>query len=265
MGKNIFDLSGRVAIVTGGGSGLGRAFCEGLAEFGADVACIGRTEKSLKETAALISQYGHKAVAIQADVSRPEQVDYMVKETVARLGAIDILINNAGITATPSKLAETPVEVWEKMISIDLTGVFLCMRAVIPVMAKQKRGSIINISSIGAFGASPDPPTPAAYGPSKAGVISLTMIGAVENARDGIRVNCIAPGMHDTGLGTLPDPVLEKARKQLFQNMIDKAIPMGRQAEPEELKGLAVYLASDASSFVTGQVFIQDGGQRAQM
>ena len=263
MGKNIFDLSGRVALVTGGGGGLGRAFCDGLAEFGADVACVDLAILKAEETVSLIKKWGHRTLALKADVSQAEQVDFMVKETLGRLGAIDILINNAGITAPPSKIPDTPVEVWEKVISVDLTGVFFCMRAVLPVMAKQKRGSIINISSIGAFGATPNPPTPPAYGAAKAGVITLTRIGAVENARDGIRVNCIAPGMHNTGLGTLPDPVLEKARKQLFQNMIDLSIPMGRQAEPQEIKGLAIYLASDASSFVTGQVFTEDGGQTA--
>jgi NAD(P)-dependent dehydrogenase (short-subunit alcohol dehydrogenase family) len=132
-------------------------------------------------------------------------------------------------------------------------------------MLKQKRGSIINTASTAAFGATKPGVIPPSYGASKAGVVSLTRTGAIENARDGIRVNCIAPGMFDTGLGALPDPEQERERKQLFQDTLDKDIPMGRMAQPGEMKGLAVYLASDASSYVTGQVFIIDGGYMARI
>jgi NAD(P)-dependent dehydrogenase (short-subunit alcohol dehydrogenase family) len=132
-------------------------------------------------------------------------------------------------------------------------------------MMKQKRGSIINISSGSAFGANKPGIVPQVYSASKAGVNSLTRSGAIEHGRDGIRVNCIAPGMFDTGLGELPDPEQEKKRTQLFQDTVDKDIPLGRMAQPDEIKGLAVYLASDASSYVTGQVFIIDGGFLAQI
>jgi NAD(P)-dependent dehydrogenase (short-subunit alcohol dehydrogenase family) len=264
-GKNIFDLSGRVALVTGGGSGLGRVFCESMAKYGADVACVGRTEQKLKETVELISRYVHRAIVIKADVSKPDEVEYMVNEAVAKLGAIDILFNNAGVIGIPTRVGETPIEDWDRVIAINLRGVFLCMRAVLPLMVKQKRGSIINISSIGAFGGAEPEVTPAAYGASKAGGIALTKFAAVEYAKHGIRINCIAPGMHRTGLGSQSDPKLAEETEQFIKKLVSMNIPMGRLAEPNELEGLAVFLASDASSFVTGQVFVQDGGQLAKI
>lgn len=263
--KDIFDLSGRVALVTGGGSGLGRAFCEAMAKYGADVACVGRTESKLKETVELIKQFGHKAIAIKADVSRPDEVENMVNKTVARFDAIDILFNNAGISSEPTRVGETPIEDWDKVIAINLRGVFLCMRAVLPLMLKQKRGSIINISSIGAFGGAEPEVAPAAYGASKAGVIALTKFAAVEYAKDNIRINSIAPGMHRTNLGAKSDPERAEKREQNIKKLVSMNIPMGRIAESNEMEGLAVFLASDASSFVTGQVFIQDGGQLAKI
>jgi NAD(P)-dependent dehydrogenase (short-subunit alcohol dehydrogenase family) len=265
MDKNMFDLSGRVAIVTGSGRGLGRAFCEGMAEFGADVVCVDWDGPQAQETAHLIKSFGRKSLAIKTDVSKAVQVDSMVKETVSKLGAIDILINNAGITAPGSQIIDTPLDVWEKVLAVDLTGVFLCMRAVLPFMLKQKRGSIINISSGSALGANRPGIVPPCYSAAKAGVISLTKAGAIEHGKNGIRVNCIAPGMFDTGLGSLPDPEAEKKRKALFQATIDRDIPMGRYAQPSEIKGMAVFLASDAASYVTGQVLIPDGGFLSQI
>jgi NAD(P)-dependent dehydrogenase (short-subunit alcohol dehydrogenase family) len=266
VGKsNLFDLSGRVAVVTGGGRGLGRAFCEGMAEFGADVVCADFNEPAAQETAKILNKYGHRAMALKIDVSNPDQVEDMVKQTVAKYGTLDILINNAGITAPGTKIFETPLETWDRVIAVDLTGVFLCMRAAIPVMLKQKRGSIINIASGSAFGANRPGMVPPAYGVSKSGVVSLTRIGAIEHAREGIRVNCIAPGYFDTGLGALPDSGKENTRKQIFEEVIERDIPMGREAKPTEIRGLAVFLASEAASYVTGQVFIPDGGYLAQI
>jgi NAD(P)-dependent dehydrogenase (short-subunit alcohol dehydrogenase family) len=189
----------------------------------------------------------------------------MVNEILTKMGSIDILFNNAAVTDLATKLCETPVDVWNRMIRINLTGVFLCMRAVLPVMVRQKKGSIINISSAGAFGSTSPTVVPPCYGASKAGVISLTRTGAVEYGRDGIRVNCIAPGTHETGLGVLPGPEEEKKRREHMQSVANQYIPLGRIARPDEIKGLAVYLASDASSYVTGQVFIEDGGWLAQI
>jgi NAD(P)-dependent dehydrogenase (short-subunit alcohol dehydrogenase family) len=263
--KNIFDLTDRVAIVTGGGGGLGRAFCEAMAEFGADVACVDYDEQKAKECVENIKKSGHRAIAIRADISDFNQVESMVNEIMTKMGRIDVLFNNAAVTDLATRLCDTPIDVWNRMIRVNLTGVFLCMRAVLPVMIKQKRGSIINISSAGAFGSTSPTVVPPCYGASKAGVISLTRTGAVEYGRDGIRVNCIAPGTHETGLGALPDPQEEKKRREHMQDVASQFIPLGRVAKPDEIKGLAVYLASDASSYVTGQVFIEDGGWLAQI
>jgi NAD(P)-dependent dehydrogenase (short-subunit alcohol dehydrogenase family) len=264
-GMNIFDLSGRIALVTGAGSGLGRAFCESLAEFGADIVCVGRTEQKLMETVALVGRFGHRAIAIKADVSKPVEVDYMVEEAVAKLGTVNILVNNAGINHFPTRIGETSIEDWNRVIDINLTGVFLCMRAVLSVMLREKRGSVINIASIGAFGGSTPPVAPASYGAAKAGIIALTKFAAIEYAKDGIRVNCIAPGFHKTDLGLPSDSNLAKQREQKLEKLISRIVPLGRPGQPIEIKGLALFLASEASSFVTGQVFIQDGGQLAQI
>ena len=262
---DVFRLDGKVALVTGATSGIGWAYAEAMAEAGADVACVGRTEQKLKETVELISGFGHRAIAIKADVSKPDEVEHMVNEAVAKLGTIDILFNNAGISRPPTRVGETPIENWDSVIDINLRGVFLCMRAVLPLMVKQKRGSIINISSIGAFGGAEPEVSPAAYGAAKAGVIALTKFAAVEYAKDGIRINSIAPGMHHTNLGVDADPEHAREREQFIEKLVSMNVPMGRQAEPNELEGLAVFLASDASSFVTGQVFVQDGGQLAKI
>ena len=259
--ESIFDLSGRVALVTGGGSGLGKVFCESMAEFGADVACCDIIEDTAQETAELISRYGHKRQVIRADISQPDEVEYMVEQTVTKLGAIDILFNNAGIATVPTKIHEMSINDWDRVMAVNLRGVFLCTRAVLPVMINQKRGCIVNISSIAGIKAvNPRVLPQANYSAAKAGVVSLTRQAAMEYARDGIRVNCIVPG-HHTGTRIAPlGPKWGKQELQRFEEMVARSNPMGRVGQPSELKGLAVYLASDASSYVTGQIFVQDGG-----
>ena len=262
--KDIFDLFGRVALVTGGASGLGRVFCEALAEFGADVALADIDEVESRQTVEIINKVGRRSLSVKADVTHPDEVQHMVDETVAQLGAIDILVNNAGITAKGARIADMAIEDWDRVIAVDLRGVFLCTRAVLPLMVRQGRGKIINIASV--YGIRPffeigqlKPNAP--YAAAKAGVISLTKETALEYARDGIRVNCIAPGWHrGTGLGSAMQATGGEERLKRYEETLDRTTPMGRMGDPTELKGLVVYLASDASSFVTGQVFISDGG-----
>lgn len=260
-GRGIFDLTGRVGLVTGAGRGLGRVYCEALAEFGADVAVADIEEKGANETAELVKKLGRRSLAVKADVTHPDQVQHMVDEVVAKLGAIDILINNAGISLKAAKIANMDVEDWDRVIAVNLRGVFLCTRAVLPVMVKQGKGAIINIASI--RGISPSFETietnpKAHYAASKGAVISFTKEAALEYAREGIRVNCIAPGRHGKGPGNRwRDP----AQTRKIEEEMARLTPMGRNGDPNELKGLAVYLASDASSFVTGHVFISDGGR----
>jgi len=256
--KNIFDLTGRVALVTAGGHGLGRAYCEAMAEFGADVACADINKKFADETVEILKKFGHRAIAIQADVSKQDQIERMVKQTVSEFGTIDILFCNAGTDHPLVRLHELPVESWDACINLNLRGTFLCMRAVLPIMLKQKRGSIISTASIAgimAGGWEWSVPNLYAYGASKAGIINLTRYSAVAYAKDGIRINAIAPGGHDTKSTFIPREVI-----QPFIEKLNKFCPMGRNGRPEEIKGLAVWLASDASSYVTGQTFVQDGG-----
>jgi NAD(P)-dependent dehydrogenase (short-subunit alcohol dehydrogenase family) len=263
-GRGMFDLSGRVALVTGGASGLGKVFCEALAEFGADVAIADIDEAGARQTAGFIEKLGRRSLAVRADVSYPDDVQQMVNEAVAKLGTIDILVNNAGITARANRVAEIPINDWDRVIAVDLRGVFLCTRAVLPVMQKQGKGNIINIASV--YGIKPffeigHTNPNAHYAAAKAGVISLTKSTALDYAKDGIRVNCIAPGWYrGTRLGSWMQVAGEEERRNKYEETIARTTPMGRRGDPTELKGLIVYIASDASSFVTGQVFISDGG-----
>jgi len=256
---NIFDLSGKVALVTAGGHGLGREYCEAMAEFGADVACNDIDKGLAQETVELIKRHGHRAIAIQGDVSKQDEIECMVNQTVLDLGTIDILFCNAGVINPLVPLHELRVEDWDRVMALNLRGTFLCMRVVLPLMLKQKRGSIIITTSISGLSAGREPPPPSgAYGASKAGLIGLTRHTAVSYAKEGIRINAIAPGAHST-------PALSR----LFQNneaverWFSNSVPMGRVAKPNEIKGLVVYLASDASSYVTGQTFVEDGGLTA--
>lgn len=258
--KGIFDITGKAAIVTGASRGLGRVFAEVLAEYGADVACVGRDRAMLGETVGILAKHGHKAFPIVADVTKPEEVQRMMEEAAKQLGKIDILINNAGVAGKFQKLHEMPIEDWDYVIGTNLRSQFLCLRAVLPFMLANKGGSIVNISSnagIRAEGTFMNP----SYGVSKAGIISLTQYAALQYVRDNIRVNAIAPGMHVTSLGQPSDPEGSKIVAKMIDDFAVANVPMGRQAAPSELKGLTILLASDASSFITGQVLVPDGGQ----
>jgi NAD(P)-dependent dehydrogenase (short-subunit alcohol dehydrogenase family) len=266
--KGIFDLSGKIALITGASRGLGVAFAEAMARHGADVAAVGRDAAKLDETVRLVEELGQRAVAISADVTQETDVQKMVDAAVEKMGKIDIFFNNAGITRPPYKIHEIATKDWDDVINTNLRGMFLGLKYVIPVMMKQKRGSIINISSIAGLRAEVPEVAPASYGASKAGIICLTQIAAMEYVEYGIRVNCIAPGMHKSELGRPrgdqgPDTVV--GMELDIAEYCARWVPMGRQAEASELAGLAVLLASDASSYITGQVFIQDGGQSARL
>jgi NAD(P)-dependent dehydrogenase (short-subunit alcohol dehydrogenase family) len=261
--KGIFDITGKVALVTGASRGLGRAFAEVLAEYGADVACVGRDKVKLAETITILSQYGHKAIPIIADVSDPDQVQRMAEEAVAQLGKIDILINNAGIAGALSRIHEMPIEEWDRVINGNLRSQFLCMKAVLPSMLRNKGGSIVNIASNAGVRAEGSF-VPPQYGVSKAGIINLTQYAAIQYVKDNIRVNAIAPGMHASNLGHPDDPEIAKKMDETVRDFCATNVPMGRLAAASELKGLTILLASDASSYITGQVFIQDGGQTAK-
>jgi NAD(P)-dependent dehydrogenase (short-subunit alcohol dehydrogenase family) len=259
---NMFDLTGRVALVTGGGSGMGRCFCEGLAEFGADVAVVDINEKAAQETAGLLDKYGKRSIAIKTDVTNAADIDRMVSKTVEKFGRIDILINNAGGIMGLYMIHETPEELWDKIITLNFKAAFLCTKAVIPVMQKQKKGSIINTTTVGVLLPGDPDMMGSIYDSAKAGLANFSRKAAAEYGRDGIRVNAIAPGMiggTDFGADRKKQRGADSTAAQKLQQRISK-IPLGRPGTAEELKGIVIYLASDAASYATGQQFVIDGG-----
>ena len=262
--RDLFDISGKVALVTGGGSGIGRVLCEAMAEFGADVACVDINRKGAEETVERIRKFGHRTLVVEADVTKPDEVEGMISETVAELSNIDIQFNNAGIVTFPARIHEITIENWDRVMAVNLKGVFLCMRAVLPIMMSQKRGCIINIASVAGLVATvPELQSYGNYNASKAGVINLTKQGAVEYADYGIRVNAIAPNLV---AGTNQATWRTKWSGEMldrYNEVVLSRVPMKRRSDPADLKGVAVYLASNASSYVTGQTFVVDGGLMA--
>lgn len=250
----MFRLDNKIALITGGGRGLGRAIALAFAEQGADVAIASRTLEQLNETAALIRAQGRRALAIEADVSHSASVTQMVETARRAFGRLDVLVNCAGV-GWAERLAEMSDSTFDWIVKTNLYGTFYCCREVLRGMIEQQSGSIINIASVaGVKGV----PGLGAYGASKAGVIALTKVLAMENTRYNIRVNAIAPGYFRTDMNAavLDDP--EVGPK------IIRRIPMRRAGDPQEIGGLAVYLASDEASFVTGEVYFISGGEMAQ-
>jgi NAD(P)-dependent dehydrogenase (short-subunit alcohol dehydrogenase family) len=255
----LFDLTDKVVVVTGGGSGLGRTICEVVAEYGGDVVCVGRSAHKLESTLDAIARYGHHNLGITADVADLRDVERMAGEIADEYARVDVFFANAGIREKSFVLIhEKPVEDWDEVINADLRAVFLQMRAVFPLMM-DKGGSFITTSSVGGMWPLAQDRwvfTQTAYAVAKAGLVMLTKAAARQYGPYGIRVNSICPGYHRTPL-TPADEVDEVERA------IASLLPLGRCGMPEEMKGLAVWLASDASSFVTGQVLIEDGGYLA--
>jgi len=249
--RELFDLTGKVAIVTGGSRGLGKEMAEGLAEAGAGVMICARRDKWLNPTLEEFKSKGFQVLGKIADVSKPEDVEAVVRETMETFGKVDILINNAGISwgCMPEDM---PLDKWQKVLDVNLTGCFLMAQAVGREMLKQRSGSIINITSISGITSSTNGPFYAGYVASKAGLIGLTRELAASWGRKGIRVNAIAPGFFHSRLA---DPVID-----IYENTIQANNPIPRIGHEGELKGVAVFLASDASSYITGQVIVVDGG-----
>lgn len=245
-------LDGKSIYVTGGAQGLGKAMATGLAEAGADVAIVDINEEKAKATAAEIAQAtGQKVIAVKTDVTDPEEVEAMVKTVVDQLGGLDAAFNNAGMCLNvPAE--EMSYEDWLKVVNLNFNSVFLCSTAAGRYMLKQGHGSIVNTASMSAHIVNRPQPQ-CSYNATKNGVIQLSKSLAIEWAKRGVRVNTMSPGYMGTDL-TLSSPDL----KPLIKTWNDWA-PLGRLGKPEELQGMAVYLASDTSSFSTGEDYLIDG------
>ena len=247
----LFSLAGRVAIVTGGSRGLGEEMAEGLAEAGAALMICARREQWLSPTLERFAARGFRVEGLVADVSNPADVQAVVDQAMASYGRLDILVNNAGVTwgARPE---EMPLEKWQKVIDVNLTGAFLFAQAAGREMLKRAYGRIINVSSIAGLQSAVNGPHYAAYAASKAGLMGLTRELAASWGRHNVRVNAIAPGFFHSRLA---DPVLP-----LVEPAIRASSPIPRIGADGELKGVCVFLAADASNYVTGQTIVVDGG-----
>jgi NAD(P)-dependent dehydrogenase (short-subunit alcohol dehydrogenase family) len=257
-----FRMRGQVALVTGAGSGLGAAFAAALAEAGADVACVDLDRAAAELTAQAVRREGQRAIAVGADVSREADAIRMVRETAEQLGGLHIAFANAGIAGQSQPLTESSLAAWQQVVDVNLTGVFLTAREAARVMIPQRQGKIISTASIYGFVANFRPGRGRAYAATKAAVVNLTRSLAIELAPHNIQVNAIAPTFIRTNVaGGMLRGETEESRRYLAE--IAERTPIGRIGTPDELKGLAVFLASPASSLMTGTTVAIDGGYLA--
>ena len=258
---DLFKLNGRVALVTGGGRGIGKFIATGLAEAGADLVLTSRKMKNLEATAKELSkEFGVRVLPVACDMANPEAIDVMLKAALEKFSRIDILVNNAGATWGAPTL-EFPLEKWDQLFNVNVRGVWVLTQKVANIMKTQGGGNIINISSVMGFRGSEEMTHPAVpYNSTKAAINLLTMNLAVKLAPYKIRVNAIAPGFFRTDMMAYIDkPEFKAARDRIVDS-----IPLRRVGDADDMKGLAVFLASDASAYMTGHVVINDGGLLAK-
>jgi NAD(P)-dependent dehydrogenase (short-subunit alcohol dehydrogenase family) len=253
--NELFDLSGKTAIVTGGGSGIGRQMAGALAELGANIVVCARKLERCEKAAAELSGLGVQALALRCDLRQPDDAQEVVDRTVEELGRVDVLVNDAG-TSWGAPAEDTPLDGWRKVIDVNLTGLFLMSQAAARRMITQGGGAIVNIASVaGLHGSPPGMMDAVAYSASKGGVVALTRDLAWKWAQYGIRVNAIAPGFFPSDMSRV---LLER-----FGDAFLQGIPLGRFGGPDDLKGAVAFLASPAGAYVTGHTLVVDGGQSA--
>jgi NAD(P)-dependent dehydrogenase (short-subunit alcohol dehydrogenase family) len=248
----LFDLSGKVSIVTGGGRGLGLALAEGLVEAGSDMVLCSRKEANCKEAAAKLQDKGVRAEGVRCDVVNPDDVTRLRDFVLKEFGRIDILVNNSGAT-WGAPMEDYPVEGWKKVIDVNVTGTFLCSKIIGKAMIEGGGGRIINVSSVcGTVGCASEAMDAIAYNTSKGAIDAFTRDLAVKWAKHGIRVNAIAPSFIETDMTRV---TMQKGKSHILSH-----VPLGRYAVSEDFKGAVIFLASAASDYVTGTVLYVDGG-----
>ncbi len=253
--QELFDLSGRVAVVTGGSRGLGLEMAEALGEAGARLVIAARRAQWLQPAEEHLMGLGLEVAAMECDVADPTGAKALVEFTLNRFGRLDVLVNNAGVS-WGAPLEEMPVDRWRQVLEVNLTGAFLVTQAAVPVMKGARWGRIINVASVaGLVGTRPDVLDAVGYTASKGGLIALTRDLAVKLAPHGITVNAIAPGFFPTRMS-------EKLLERVGDRVVAQ-VPLGRLGQPGDLKGVAVFLASEAARYITGQVLAVDGGLTA--
>lgn len=254
------DFAGKIALVTGGGNGIGRAASVGFAARGAKVVVVDRDNAAAEATAGIIGQKGGESLAVTADVTKAEDVRAYVKATVDRFGRIDCFFNNAGIEGRVAPTAEYDEAVFDAVIGVNVKGVFLGLRHVLPQMIRQKSGAIVNTASVAGLVGTPGMP---AYVASKHAVIGLTKTAAGEVARQGIRVNAVCPGPVDTRMIHDLEEQLSPGNAASISQRYQAAQPTGRYTTTEEIANMVLFLCSDLASNTTGGQFVVDGGRTA--